>query len=569
MDELHFAETQWSAEAMRRPFMDLGLDSLDAVHLVEKLKERLSFTVPSTVVFEHPSPLALARHLYARMSEQSAPPAASLVAEGRAAGADVMAEYQMWPHGYVALATLCASRAVLRVLRAGARTVDELADMLRANRGHLGVAMRTLRALGWIHEEEGAAVSIDEHVLAASEDELLHRLCVDVYADSDSKLETLAPWLRAAAGRWTELSSDTTLPPLLRALLTGAVLTPVLLELRARSKSSSNGCVDLCGMRPQAQAAAHALLASKGLVVVPLLGERLVLSELGKFVLERCGTFREAVSYRPMLRQLETVLFGDVATVFMHDGDGHELHVDRTMNVLASGFMHQRYFTDMARVHVRGTFDELPLAGQPAYIVDMGCGDGRLLRTLYEYIHDHTARGRALDEHPLTMVGIDFNIKSLESTARRLTESGVPHAVELGDIGDPGTMQATLERRFGAGRDAFLHVRSFLDHDRPFIPPVQQWSAAEDGLLNSSSDGVYVDHAGDLITPALAFRSAVEHLQRWSSILGRHGLLLLEVHLLDVASTNSHVRHLISILRTLGRRPLCCLACLCVCDAHP
>ena len=72
------------------------------------------------------------------------------------------------------------------------------------------------------------------------------------------------------------------------------------------------------------------------------------LTEAGGFVLRRCGAFGEAVSYRPMLRQLETVLFGDVKDVFTHDADGHELHVDRTMNVLASGFMHQRYFSDMA-----------------------------------------------------------------------------------------------------------------------------------------------------------------------------------------------------------------------------
>jgi hypothetical protein len=39
----------------------------------------------------------------------------------------------------------------------------------------------------------------------------------------------------------------------------------------------------------------------------------------------------------------------------------------------------------------------------------------------------------------------------------------------------------------------------------------------------------------------------VEHLQRWSAILGRHGLLLLEVHLLDVASTHAHMRDATSL----------------------
>eukprot|EP00966_Prymnesium_polylepis_P313439 7242989-Prymnesium_polylepis.1 len=41
--------------------------------------------------------------------------------------------------------------------------------------------------------------------------------------------------------------------------------------------------------------------------------------------------------------------------------------------------------------------------------------------------------------------------------------------------------------------------------------------------------------------PGLVFCSAVEHLRRWSAVLGRHGLLLLEVHLLDVKSTHEQM----------------------------
>ena len=34
-------------------------------------------------------------------------------------------------------------------------------------------------------------------------------------------------------------------------------------------------------------------------------------------------------------------------------------------------------------------------------------------------------------------------------------------------------LQAELERRFAVGKDGCLHVRSFLDHDRPFIAPAR------------------------------------------------------------------------------------------------
>jgi SAM-dependent methyltransferase len=145
------------------------------------------------------------------------------------------------------------------------------------------------------------------------------------------------------------------------------------------------------------------------------------------------------------------------------------------MNVLASGFMHQRYFSDMARVQIATTFDA-PLSEQPRFIVDMGCGDGRLLLTLYEYIRDHTSRGWHLLEHPLTMVGVDFNAKSLESTARRLTESGVPHVVLRGDIGDPRSMQLDLERRLGHDSDEGCACCSF-----PFPPPFFKYCTRQKG----------------------------------------------------------------------------------------
>src|SRR5262249_41929086 len=38
------------------------------------------------------------------------------------------------------------------------------------------------------------------------------------------------------------------------------------------------------------------------------------------------------------------------------------------------------------------------------------------------------------------------------------------------------------------------------------------------------------DRQGNSIAPAAAVQSLVEHLQRWSSIIGKHGLMMLEVH---------------------------------------
>jgi len=56
-----------------RKFRELGLDSLGGVELRNRLAEATGMRLPSTLVFDHPSPVAAAGYVLGRLSPKSAP----------------------------------------------------------------------------------------------------------------------------------------------------------------------------------------------------------------------------------------------------------------------------------------------------------------------------------------------------------------------------------------------------------------------------------------------------------------------------------------------------------------
>ena len=68
-----------------------------------------------------------------------------------------------------------------------------------------------------------------------------------------------------------------------------------------------------------------------------------------------------------------------------------------------------------------------PLDDQPVGIADMGCGDGTLLKHLYNVIKNNTKRGENFDTYPLKIIGADFNKAARLASSITLEEAGIKH----------------------------------------------------------------------------------------------------------------------------------------------
>ncbi len=256
-------------------------------------------------------------------------------------------------------------------------------------------------------------------------------------------------------------------------------------------------------------------------------------TEKGLFYAKRASAYGVTVSYIPTLRKMDELLFGN-PTAAKDAGDGNkEGHVDRAMNVWGSGGAHSSYFkvVDEIIIHL---FNK-PIEEQPKGILDMGCGNGAFLTHLFNVIEKQTLRGTMLDEHPLILVGADYNAAALQITKDNLVQAEIWAKVVWGDIGDPERLAKDLDKNYGVALGELLNVRSFLDHNRIWKAPQPQTEARV-----SDSTGAYA-YEGERIPNHLVEDSLLEHFERWAPYVSKFGLLVIELHTVPPEITAQHI----------------------------
>ena len=255
-------------------------------------------------------------------------------------------------------------------------------------------------------------------------------------------------------------------------------------------------------------------------------------TESGLFFAKRASAYGVTVSYLPTFAKIEELMFGNPEVLRMQAEGQDEIHVDREMNVWGSGGAHDTYFKVVDEILI-DLFNR-PIEQQPKGILDMGCGNGAFLEHIFVVIERQTLRGKMLDEHPLFLVGADYNQAALKVTRANLIKADIWAKVIWGDIGRPDLLSEDLKENYKIDLKDLLNVRTFLDHNRIWEEPKKVTNRV------SSSSGAFA-HRGKLISNNLVEDNLFEHLQKWSPYVSKFGLLLIELHTISPDLTSNHL----------------------------
>ncbi|MFH0343916.1 MAG: hypothetical protein ACHBNF_17750 [Chromatiales bacterium] len=453
--------------------------------------------------------------------------------------------------GIVIGATICALEKpglLTHLVSHGRVTFRELLDRYPCNPGYLHVALRCLALQGWITRAgvpgsdamvfevtplgEIAAKTFPLYIEVAEfafsgipmERHLFHQRDLD-----SASAEHYARITRRCLQNWDLAVGDpadqeSRLNEIIGQHLDGILVGPFMIAAKLRGLLEGEDFTydGLPGPHHNLRAGL-ALLEHLGWV--RLEGRRNLFTELGRVACEFTLHYGLTLSYWPMFCRLPSLIFNSSRHI-THVAPGHEeTHVDRSLNVLASGVAHRPYFEDSERILI-AIFNREPLAEQPRFVADMGCGDGIWLKRIYEIVAAKTLRGRHLDEYPLLMIGADYNAKALEAAHRTLETAGVPNITLFGDVTDPTLFAQALGERGFDSVDG-LHIRAFIDHNRRYTEPRDRASADKRLVL---STGAYASETGNAIPNRLLEENLVEHLRRWAPFIRKHGLIVIEAH---------------------------------------
>ncbi|MFT4659943.1 MAG: DNA-binding PadR family transcriptional regulator/SAM-dependent methyltransferase [Patiriisocius sp.] len=425
-------------------------------------------------------------------------------------------------------------------------SLTELREKHHANEGYLNVALRILCSQGWMQHEivksgEDRYYSINDKGLEMMEFKSYYEKAFEFYpvgikmnnllknGFNDQEMAIFKQGLNNVINNWglQETTASDHLKKQMINHMNGIVLGPILVSLGMNEFIGENKILKSHNDQN------HWSILIEFLKNITWLNDSEQFTSLGEFFMKRAAAFGVTVSYLPTFINLEELIFVKGDLLWDREPNGPEIHVDRTMNVWGSGGAHDTYFKKLDQIIIE-IFNK-PIEEQPKGIADMGCGNGALLEHMYNTVKNHTKRGEQMDEHPLLIIGSDFNQAAIDVTRCNLKKAGIEAHIHFGDIGDPDSLAAVLQEEYQIHLGDILNIRSFLDHNRVYKKP-EGYTNKKDGV----SSGAYA-FRGRRIPSGELEQNLVTHFESWKPYVKKHGLLLIELHSIAPEKTRDNL----------------------------
>lgn len=431
--------------------------------------------------------------------------------------------------------------------------IAQLSAEFRANEGYLNVALRVLSAQGWLDYEADnrkneVRVRVNENSAIAFEYCHLYQDVVELMQFSGKfhkrKFEKEPFWrLEKIFQKYRKqydltFSGDDRIKTVQKQILKhieGVVIGPTIVALGMGGmfhKYFMEASFKPEEFHQDAESFAKILDFFTYLTWFKKKNQTYSFTDKGLFFAKRASAYGVTVSYIPTFRKLNELIFGDPGVLWKVPPESPEIHVDREMNVWGSGGAHSTYFKKIDEVII-SLFNQ-PIHLQPKGVVDMGCGNGAYLEHIFDVIENRTLRGEMLEEHPLFLVGADFNQAALKVTRRNLIAADIWAKVIWGDIGRPELLAKDLAEDYGIDLNDLLNVRTFLDHNRVWETPPQRTKNRQ-----SDSSGAFA-FRGRRLSNNEVEDNLLLHFKKWAPYVQKFGLLVIELHTIspDLTAAN-------------------------------
>ena len=185
---------------------------------------------------------------------------------------------------------------------------------------------------------------------------------------------------------------------------------------------------------------------------------------------------------------------------------------DKRLNLWGSTQSHKKYFKTLIGMilnHVKHSGSALP-----AGFVDVGCGDGSLLRALKDALAD-------VFEETFIFIGFDLD----EQSSRIAKENGEQGILFLkGDVAKPEELNACLISKGLPALDQFFQVRAFVDHNcKPFFVDVRI-----DEMPDTCDYGYLLNDT--IVSQKFVEDAFKAHFASWKPFIHKYGLGIIELH---------------------------------------